>query len=76
LRDLIAVAQENSLELTAGHSAIESTRKDLRLFRGIDMRPSGQRWRNFFPAHGLRKFRMQLCINVSPIEWTQQKNGS
>jgi hypothetical protein len=38
VRDLIAAAQENSLELTAGDSAIEidiDTRKDLRLFRGI-----------------------------------------
>jgi CTP:molybdopterin cytidylyltransferase MocA len=39
LRDLIAVTQENSLELTAGDCAIEidiDTRKDLRLFRGIN----------------------------------------
>ena len=39
MRDLIAVTQENSLELTAGDCAIEidiDTRKDLRLFRGIN----------------------------------------
>jgi hypothetical protein len=35
-----------------------------------------QHWRNFFPAHGLLKLRAQLCINVTRIEWTQQKNRS
>jgi len=48
LRDLIAVAQESSLELTAGDSAIEIDSEGSALFRCIDMRPSGNAGEIFF----------------------------
>jgi hypothetical protein len=80
-RDLFATAQENILELPAGDPAMEidiDTRENLRVLHGhsIDMRLSGNAGEIFFPAHGLRKLRAQLCINVTRIEWTPQKNQS
>jgi uncharacterized protein Usg len=79
-RDLIAAAQENSLELTAGDSRLKSISIQGRIcacFAAFDRHETKrQRWRIFFPAHGSHKFRAQLRINVTPVEWTQQKNGS
>jgi hypothetical protein len=53
VRDLIAAAQENSLELTAGDSTIEidiDTRKDTAPVsrHSIDMRPNGNAGEIFF----------------------------